>query len=166
MRSLILGPILIVLAGCSSQPPVVTEPTPEQVEQAKQVGYDFINTKDLADLIHQRSNMILIDARPEPVFRKGHILGATPFLFPDRIDADSWKEATHGGPSPETYARQLGPDKEIPIIVYADNAQSHRSHQAALWAKQLGYKKVSRFVGGLAAWIDAGEETRSLTETP
>lgn len=166
MRSLILGPILLFLAGCGSRTPVVTEPSSEQLAQAKEAGYTFVNTKDLATLIHQRSNMILIDARPEPVFRRGHILGATPFHFPDRIEADPWKEATHGGPEPESYARQLGQDKEIPIIVYSENAQSQRSHQAALWAKRLGYKNVRRFVGGLAAWMDAGEETRSLTQTP
>ncbi len=167
MRSLILVPILLFLAGCGPHhPPVVTEPTPQQIADANQADYTFINTKDLAELIHQRSNMILIDARPEPIFRKGHILGSTSFLFPDRTPVDPWSETTHGGPSPETYARQLGQDKAIPIIVYGENAQSQRSHQAALWARRLGYKNVRRFVGGLAAWMDAGEQTRSLTQTP
>ncbi|MBY0587675.1 hypothetical protein K2X85_10880 [bacterium] len=153
---------MLILVGCAGKPPVVTEPTAEQLQQAEQAGYGFIRLPELAKFIHTRDNMILIDARPEPEFRRGHILGSTNFLFPDRSELEPWSAASHGGIDPSTYARQLGADLGIRVVVYAENAASRRGHQAAAWARKLGYKDIRRFIGGLADWQAAGEETRSL----
>jgi rhodanese-related sulfurtransferase len=134
------------------------------MEQAERAGYRFIGVEELSESIHARRNMILIDARPEPEFRRGHILGATNFCFPDRLELEPWSEASHGGASPEIYGRQLGRDPAIPVVIYAGDAASARSHQGAAWAVKLGFKKVSRCLGGLAAWVAAGEETRTMNE--
>ena len=46
----------------------------------------------------------------------------------------------------------LGPDKERLIVFYCGFVKCTRSHNAAAFAKKLGYKNVYRFPGGIFAW--------------
>jgi len=42
------------------------------------------------------------------------------------------------------------------IVFYCGFNLCARSDNAAIWAKQLGYKNVYRMPGGINAWKDAG----------
>lgn len=160
--------LTVVVAGCdvsADRSPARSVSKSEIERQAKEGAYALISVGDLESRVSQRENMILIDASPEAVFRRGHILGSTHYLFPDDANLDRpWDEVDFGGPAADDFARTLGDDKSVPVVVYAENDGSFRSHQAASWAKRLGFSKVERFAGGLAAWKDAGYETRSIKD--
>ena len=47
-------------------------------------------------------------------------------------------------------------NKNKKIIVYCGFVGCARSHQGAMYLKKLGYKKVYRYPGGIAAWVEGG----------
>jgi rhodanese-related sulfurtransferase len=55
----------------------------------------------------------------------------------------------------EDFAAFLGADKDKTIVFYCGFVKCTRSHNAALFAKKLGYKNVYRFPGGIFAWKGA-----------
>lgn len=153
---------LLLAVGCASQAPEPPPKSPETLaREAKEGRYRLIETEALAERILSRSNMILIDATSPEQYARHHLLGATNYLFPIQGPAEEWDPNTFGGPNPDDFARQLGPDKEIPVIVYSENSASMRSHHAALWASKLGYTNVLRYADGLAGWKKSGYEIRS-----
>ncbi len=49
-------------------------------------------------------------------------------------------------------------NKDKPIVVYCGFTGCARSHQAAMYLRKQGFTNVYRYVGGIAAWVDAGFE--------
>jgi len=48
------------------------------------------------------------------------------------------------------------------IIMYCGFVKCTRSHNGAMWAKKMGYKRVYRFSGGIYAWKGAKYATESV----
>jgi rhodanese-related sulfurtransferase len=90
----------------------------------------------------------------EDSYKKEHIPGAKQFLFPIAILAN-WDAKETGGKSMEDFAAFLGPDKDKTLVFYCGFVKCTRSHNGAMFAKQLGYKNVYRFPGGIFAWKGA-----------
>jgi rhodanese-related sulfurtransferase len=82
----------------------------------------------------------LVEALPEPYYRKAHLPGA--ILLPhDRVDA---------------LAPGLLPDKDATIVVYCANLPCENSSIAAARLAELGYTNVFDYAEGKQDWIDAG----------
>ena len=67
----------------------------------------------------------------------------------------NWDAKETGGKSMEDFAALLGPDKDRTLVFYCGFVKCTRSHNGAVFAKQLGYKNVYRFPGGIFAWKGA-----------
>lgn len=117
--------------------------------------YSLITTRELYDRVQdETSNHLLIDAMPAENFAKEHIAGAINFVFPKEA-MNTWDAELTNGKTEEDYAALLGPDKSRPIYVYCGYVKCLRSHNAAMWARRLGYTTVLRHPGGIFAWKGA-----------
>ena len=118
--------------------------------------YELISTADLKKLLESDESIILVDAMPaESSFNKGHISGAINFDFPKEV-MKSWDEKSMGKRTKADYEKLLGDDKSKTVVVYCGFVKCARSHNAAIFAKELGFKNVKRYPGGIHAWRGAG----------
>lgn len=119
--------------------------------------YTMLTTKELRKRLQEgdQASYLLVDAMPANSFAKEHIEGAKNFLFP-KDAMNTWDSTETGGKSKADYEDFLGPDKKRPIFVYCGFVKCLRSHNAAMWARRLGYEVVQRHPGGLFAWKGAG----------
>lgn len=113
-------------------------------------GYKIVSTEDLKKWIDEKKKMLIIDTMPyEDSYKKEHVPGAVQFEFPIP-EVTSLDEKTK-----EAFLKMLGPDKELPIVIYCGFVKCTRSHNGAMWAVKLGYKNVYRYPGGIKAWNEA-----------
>lgn len=125
------------------------------VRDVKAGGYEVINAEELKKRIDSKKDILIVDTMPyEDSYKKEHIPGAKQFLFPIAIMAN-WDAKETGGKSMEDFAAFLGPDKDKTLVFYCGFVKCTRSHNGAMFAKQLGYKNVYRFPGGIFAWKGA-----------
>ena len=123
--------------------------------ESREGDYSLIMTKELRrKLQEEKDKLIFIDAMPADSFTKGHIEGARNFSFPKEA-MNSWDETVMDGKRQEDYAAFLGADKSRQVVVYCGFVKCLRSHNAALWARRIGFKTVMRYPGGLYAWQGA-----------
>jgi len=121
-------------------------------------GYQVITTEELQAALKAGEKMVVIDTMPfEDSYKKGHIPTAKQFLFPIP-DMNEWNSKETDGKSQEDYAKLLGPDKNVKVVVYCGFVKCTRSHNGAVWAKKLGYSNVYRHPGGIFAWRGAEYE--------
>jgi len=118
-------------------------------------GYALVTADELAGWLEQKKDLLLIDAMPAADFAREHIAGAVNFEFP-REAMPSWDPAKTGGKSEQDLEALLGADRERRVVVYCGFVACARSHNAALWAAQLGFRDVVRFPGGIHAWKGTG----------
>jgi hypothetical protein len=94
------------------RPVISREPTWDEVQaQARSGGYHLINTAELAALLRQDSQkVLLVDTRQPWEYRTGHIQGALNFS----MEPTWWARWRSQGP----LARFLGSDLDRPIVFY------------------------------------------------
>ncbi len=103
----------------------------------------MVATIDRAELkakLDRGEALTLVEALPEPYYRKAHLPGAIN-LPHDQVDA---------------LAPALLPDKAASIVVYCANAPCENSAIAAQRLTELGYTDVRDYAEGKQDWIDAG----------
>lgn len=121
-------------------------------------GYDLVTTEELKQWIDEGKEMLIVDTMPfEASYKKAHVPGAKQFLFPIP-DMTAWDTNETAGKTQQDYEALLGADKEKTIVIYCGFVKCTRSHNGAVWAKQLGYKNVYRYPGGIFAWKGADYE--------
>lgn len=158
---------IAMAVGCGQnkfQREVETETASVKLARETMTGdYELITTDELKTLIESGDEFVLIDAMPyEDSFKKEHLVGAQNFLFPkDATNTDTWNSADCDGKSQDDYAALLGEDKDALIVAYCGFVKCARSHNAAAWARQMGYTNVKRYAGGIYAWKGAGNKTES-----
>lgn len=160
--AVVLAVFCIVVAGCGTnkfEQEVQTEEA--AIKLAKETingDYQLISTSELKKLIDGKKDFLLVDAMPaEESYDKGHIAGAVNFLFPKEV-LDSWDDGSMGGKTLEDYEKLLGEEKDRLIVTYCGFVKCARSHNAAAFARELGYTNVKRYPGGIYAWQGAGYE--------
>ena len=122
------------------------------LKEVQRGGYDVVTTDELKAWIDAGKEMLIVDTMPlEASYKKMHVPGAEQFLFPIP-DMTEWDMNETAGKSLEDYEKLLGSDKEKVVVVYCGFVKCTRSHNGAVWAKQLGYKNVYRYPGGIFAW--------------
>ena len=125
------------------------------LKEVQRGGYDVVTTDELKAWIDAGKEMLIVDTMPlEASYKKMHVPGAEQFLFPIP-DMTEWDMNETAGKSLEDYEKLLGSDKEKVVVVYCGFVKCTRSHNGAAWAKQLGYKNVYRYPGGIFAWKGA-----------
>ncbi|WP_027715461.1 rhodanese-like domain-containing protein [Desulfuromonas sp. TF] len=120
-------------------------------------GYQIVTTEELKDWIDTGKPMLIIDTMPyEASYKKNHIPGAVPFEFPipEMAEIDDSTKVK--------FLELLGPDKNRQIVFYCGFTKCTRSHNGAMWAKNLGYTNVYRHPGGILAWKQAGYPVKSV----
>jgi len=123
--------------------------------------YDLITTSELKQLIDDGADLLIVDTMPrQQSYRKAHIPQAVQFLFPKQL-MEEWDSDLTGGQTREDFAKLLGEDKEKLIVIYCGFVKCGRSHNGALWARDLGYTNVRRYPGGIYAWKGAGHATEA-----
>ena len=113
-------------------------------------GYDIVSAKELKDWMDKGKAMLIVDTMPyEASYKKQHVKGAVQMEFPipEMTSLDDKKKAD--------FEKLLGPDKDRTLVFYCGFVKCTRCHNAAMWAKKLGYKNVYRFPGGIKAWDQA-----------
>ncbi len=154
-RLLALSALIAAVAGCGTnkfQRELQTEDAAiKLVKETTQGGYKLISTSELKELLDSGQELVLVDAMPAAAsYSKGHIAGAVNFEFPKEV-IDDWNKNTMAGRTKVDYEKLLGADKEKPIVVYCGFVTCARSHNAAVFARELGYTNVTRYPGGIDA---------------
>lgn len=119
--------------------------------EVKRGGYEVVNTADLKKWADEKKDMILVDTMPlEASYNKNHIPKALQMEFP----IEEMKEIKPD--VQDALVKLIGQDKNKTIVFYCGFPKCTRSHNAAMWAKKLGYASVYRYPGGIKAWIESG----------
>lgn len=162
-RLTVLLVLVFLLAGCGKNA-FESEVETEQVavklaRDTAQAGYGLITAAELKAMLDEKKPVLLVDAMPyEDSYKKQHVPGAVQFTFPveDMPEWDDAENAKTDKKGPEDYVKLLGEDRSKLIVTYCGFTKCGRSHNAAVWAKKLGYTNVTRFPGGIFAWMGAG----------
>lgn len=104
-------------------------------------GATNLTAEQVIDLILDTPQLVIIDARKEEEFAKGHIEGAISIL-----DTTMTEDALS----------VVAPDKHKPVLFYCNGERCMRSTKAATKAIGWGYDKVYWFRGGWAEWQAKG----------
>ena len=99
-----------------------------------------IDRAELKAKLDRGEALTLVEALPEPYYRKAHLPGALN-LPHDEVDE---------------LAPALLPDKATEIVVYCANLPCPNSEIAAQRLIELGYANVREYAEGKQDWIDAG----------
>ena len=175
MRKLVLGLVCVLVGLLFSAESVFVfgtnkfekeeEKEKSAVKLAREVargGYDLVTTQELKKWMDEKREMVVVDTMPyEASYKKAHVPGAAQFLFPI-AEMKGWDVAETGGKSRAEYEALLGADKSKAVVIYCGFVKCTRSHNGALWAKKLGYKRVYRYSGGIYAWKGAGHSVESI----
>ncbi len=129
------------------------------VKLAKEVAsgqYELLTTGELKKLIDEKTPLVLLDAMPAASsYNAAHLPGAVNFEFPKEV-MSSWDKETMPGRTQEQYESLLGENRNALVVVYCGFVKCARSHNAALYAQELGYTNVKRYAGGIYAWRGSG----------
>lgn len=163
---LLVAIVVSCLAGCGQdkfEQEVATEESAVKLARETVGGeYELITTDELKELVDSNQAVVLIDAMPYgESYEKEHIPGAKNFEFTKDREMKEWSDADAGGKTQADYAKLLGDDKEKLIVVYCGFTKCLRSHNAAIWARKLGFENVKRHPGGIYAWKGKGYETEA-----
>ena len=99
-----------------------------------------IARNELKTKLERGEEIVLVEALPEPYYRKAHLPGAIN-LPHDQVDE---------------LAPVLLPNKGAEIVVYCANLPCQNSEIAARRLTELGYTNVREYADGKQDWIDAG----------
>lgn len=119
--------------------------------EVKRGGYDVVNTAELKKWIDEKKDILIVDTMPlEDSYKKNHIPKSVQVEFPI-------PEMTEIKPeTQDALVKLLGENKAKTIVFYCGFPKCTRSHNAAMWAKKLGYTNVYRYPGGIKAWSESG----------
>jgi rhodanese-related sulfurtransferase len=104
-----------------------------------------VSVDQLKKIIDEKEVLVLVDTRTEYEYRKGRIPGAVS-IPPEKFDV---------------LATLLPEDKNVHIIFYCRGTGCEPSKQAAVAARDLGYRNVDVFLRGYPAWVAKGYRTES-----
>lgn len=109
----------------------------EVLEGMRQIGYD-----ELKQMLDEKADLVIIDARSHDAYDREHIPGAL------SIPSD------HLGPHlVKDY------DKDTPFVTYCTDLECEASTVAAKKLDRYGYKKVLEYKAGIMDWKAHGQTT-------
>lgn len=99
-----------------------------------------VSTDVLRDMVYERKNFMLIDARTHLEYQEAHIVGAVHMTEKDFPDA----------------ASRLPADKGALLVFYCNGVKCGKSKKTATKAKEAGYLNVMVYVEGFPVWEEKG----------
>lgn len=132
--------------------------------QTQKGNYGLIDTAGVKQMIDAKDDFVLLDSMPESWFNGQHIPTAVNAWAPlstytgNEVWTDEAKQKVL-----DVVAAAADGDKDKTVVVYCGFTKCTRSHEAAAWLVENGYTNVLRYVGGISAWVDAGNE---VVKTP
>lgn len=172
-----LGLAMSIFAGCSNAKEELVELSTEEVavETTAEISsekYDefFVNSEWLKENI-SKENLVIIDARGEDAYNKGHIAGAVMTSWQALSDM-SVEFATPNWGSVvdksilESTIRNLGITNESEVVVYADTKSGWGEEGRLYWTLKIaGIENVKMLDGGYNIWSSLGNEiSKDTTE--
>ena len=159
-RSVLIACVVVCVVGCGTnkfeQEVTIEDSSVKFAREAVSGQYAILSTSDLKKQRDEGTNCLLLDAMPAASsFDLAHIPGAVNFEFP-KEPMDAWTEESMPGRTKEAYQKVLGDDLDRLIVVYCGFVKCARSHNAAIFARELGYTNVKRYAGGIYAWRGNG----------
>ncbi len=154
--ALLIGGLAVSAANVHALTSVLNETDIETValkvaNETVQGGYQLITMEKVKQMLDAKEDFVLVDAHPQWEFDMAYIEGAVNFGFQSNY-AGVWDEdVADGSPTQDDYRAVLGPDLNKQIVIYCGFTKCGRSHNAAVWAKALGYTNVYRAPGGITA---------------
>lgn len=128
-------------------------------KEVKRGGYEVVNTAELKKWIDEKKDLLIVDTMPlEGSYKKNHIPAALQIEFPIEEMTEIKPEVQ------DALVKMLGQDKNKTIVFYCGFPKCTRSHNAAMWAKKLGYANVYRYPGGIKAWLESGFAVEKAAE--
>ncbi len=129
-------------------------------QEMQRGGYELWSIEELRQRIETEADLLIVDTMPYgSSYQKAHIPGAVQIELPI-------EEMTEISASSEAKLAELiellGEDQDRPLAFYCGFTECGRSHNGAMWAKQLGYTRVYRVPGGIKAWQQAGYPVESV----
>lgn len=106
----------------------------------RQLRMDRITVAELRRSIDDGQKLLILDVRPKEVRAQDGIIPGAMSAHPEDID-----------PIVENYSR------ELEIVVYCACPNEESAATAAKHLKQAGFKKIRPLLGGIDAWIEAGQ---------
>ncbi|MES9831936.1 MAG: rhodanese-like domain-containing protein [Candidatus Thiodiazotropha sp. DIVDIV] len=125
------------------------------VGEVNEGGYNLISVAEIKSMLAAKEDFVLIDAHPKVEYDLAYIDGAINIGFKSKR-AGKWELDAEDGHTQADYKAALGSDLNKKIVIYCGFVKCGRSHNAAMWARYLGYKNVYRAPGGISAWMDSG----------
>jgi len=152
--------MMLCMTGCGTnkfeQEVVIEASSVKFAREAVSGQYEILSTPEVKELLDGDNNCLLLDAMPAAAsYDLAHIPGAVNFEFP-KTPMEEWTEESMPGRTKEAYQQLLGDDLDRLIVVYCGFVKCARSHNAAVFAKELGYTNVKRYAGGIYAWRGDG----------
>lgn len=104
-------------------------------------GAVSVTAEEVVELILSKPELVIIDARMNSEYAKGHIEGARNMLNTSMHRED---------------LENAVPDRTAPIIIYCNGERCLRSSDAVKKAMDWGYRNVFWFRGGWREWTEKG----------
>lgn len=172
-KPLVIGCLLIGIA----LPAWAQDPQPPAQETAAEQNQNYprpellIDVAELAGALqrdpaasrfrHDAQEIVLLDARPQEEYRRGHLAGAL------GVDVDEWKKAFGEGTDQLGWAKRIGDlgiDGKLSVVVY-DEALTGNAARVWWILRYWGVEKVSLLNGGMKAWHAESYPTLTATFT-
>ena len=102
--------LVLILASCATT-------SKKALQQANQGSYKIITVKELSALIKTEMDILIVDTLTKKGYRKQHIPGAHPFVFPNP-EMHAWDSSKTSGMSESDFKAFLGPSKHKPLVFY------------------------------------------------
>ncbi len=120
------------------------------VADAKAGGFKLVTTSELKKMLDEGKKITIISTLPvEEDKNFGALPGALSAPLPK-----TEKELTQA--DKDNLLKVAGSDKEKEIVVYCGFVACRRSTIGAKILVDEGYKNVSKYPGGITAWVEAG----------
>jgi rhodanese-related sulfurtransferase len=134
------------------------------VKEARAGDYGLTSTTELKEVLDAGGDLLVVDTTGyDASYANEHVPGAVNFTFPVQ-SMDEWDRKVMKGKTAEQFQEVLGEDKDRLIIFYCGFLKCTSSHNAAAWARKLGYTNVNRYPGGIDAWKGAGFATEAVAQ--
>jgi rhodanese-related sulfurtransferase len=131
--------LVLVLAWAFTAPAAGAIKSKKEVCREAKAAVPHVGAEELANLLAERGDLLLLDIRTEAEYRAGHVAGA-------RWLAQGFLEFE---------IQELCDDPDRPVVVYC--LKGCCGSRAAQDLRGIGFRDVRDLDGGLEAWIAAGQ---------